>query len=258
MKGRARPPEPGFRPGCASRRPSGLPSSIVPPLASARSRRPSRPEPDCSTAPPTPLSAISSRSTPLRGRRPHLDQRGVRVLLRVGDRLGDDVVADRLGRRRSSRSDGSSTQVDLDARMLGEALDRLGEAEIDQHRGMDAVRELPQLVDRKLQLLLGLLSSSEPRRRRLGSHDPGRVVQLLAPARSGAAAPRRGGRARAGAARCRKPRSRAPGKLASREAKRSRSLTTAARLSVESAATAMKSCVLSTLRVTDSKWNGPW
>ena len=42
--------------------------------------------------------------------------------------------------------------------------------------GMDAARELPQLVDRKLQLLLGLLQE-RARQRRLGSHDPGRVAQ---------------------------------------------------------------------------------
>ena len=44
--------------------PGGLTNSIVPPLASARSRKPSRPEPERSTAPPTPSSAISSLSIP--------------------------------------------------------------------------------------------------------------------------------------------------------------------------------------------------
>src|SRR6185436_15713159 len=42
-----------------------------------------------------------------------------------------------------------------------------------------------------------------------------------------------------------------------RPAKRSRSETTAARQSAESAETAMYSCVLSTLRVIDSNENGP-
>ena len=40
-------------------------------------------------------------------------------------------------------------------------------------------------------------------------------------------------------------------------AKRSRSVTAAARLSVVSVATAMKSCVVSTLRVIELTWKGP-
>ena len=47
------------------------------------------------------------------------------------------------------------------------------------------------------------------------------------------------------------------GTRSSRVANSSRSVTTAARQSVDRAATAMKSWVLSTLRVTDSKWNAP-
>ena len=190
--------------------PGGLTSSIVPPLASARSRRPSRPEPGRSAAPPTPSSAISSLRAPRPARGPHLDQRGARVLLRVRDRLGDDVVGDRLGaRRRAARRE--LDQLDRDARAQGEALDRLGQAEVDQHRGMDPVGELAQLVDRELELALRLL---EQRRRalRLALRDDRRRRAGAARARSGAAARRRGGRARAGAGRCRRPRSAASGR----------------------------------------------
>ena len=122
---------------------------------------------------------------------------------------------------------------------------------------MDPVRQLAQLVDRELELAprpppaASRRAAARARRAR-----PSRAA--AAQARSGAAGRRRVGRARSAAARCPRRRSCARARRAAAASRNcSRSVTTAARLRVESTATAMKSCVLSTLRVIEVKWNGP-
>ena len=75
--------------------PGGLLMVIVPPSASTRSLRPSRPEPRAKSAPPRPSSRTRTRSTPSPASRwfdLDVHDRGVRVLGGVGQRLGDHVV----------------------------------------------------------------------------------------------------------------------------------------------------------------------
>ena len=112
------------------------------------------------------------------------------------------------------------------------------EAEVGERGRVDAVGELAQLLDRERDLGAGLL---EQRRASSGTA-PGVLARRVPGgrrARSGAAGRRRGGCARAAAARCRRPRRAARATRAGRPANASRSVTTATRNSVDSAATAM-------------------
>ena len=151
-----------------------------------------------------PSSATSMQREPFVARRPDPDLGGVRVLGRVGQRLGDDVVRrglDRLGqpvaraRRRSHRQ----------RRASGQRLDRRLETAIAEHRRMDAAGELAQLLERLGELLAGALERLA-RARVVGLAGAGREPQVERRARRAAAARRRAGCARAGGARRRRPR----------------------------------------------------
>ena len=84
------------RPTIVVPRPGGLTNDSVPPAASARSRRPSRPVPPAGSAPPRPSSEIVQRRTPPSRTTVTVARRRVGVLGDVGQRLGDDVVDGRL------------------------------------------------------------------------------------------------------------------------------------------------------------------
>jgi hypothetical protein len=76
---------------------------------------------------------------------PQVDDRCLRVLGGVGERLGRGVISGRLDllpRRRAQ------IQVELDRhrRAPGERLERRAQPGLGQHGGMNAVRDLPQLV----------------------------------------------------------------------------------------------------------------
>src|SRR3954452_207174 len=96
------------------------------------------------------------RQEPLGALCAHDDVCGIRVLVRVRDRLGDHVVHRRLcGLVESLRR--QLAQGDRDDRARRDALDRVCEAEIGQDARPDAVSKLANLVDRDEKLALGFL-----------------------------------------------------------------------------------------------------
>ena len=127
------------------------------------SARPRRPEPRPGSAPPTPSSRTSTTAAPLRRRTRDRRLARVGVLGHVGQRLGDDEVGGRLDRRRQPlvRHLG---ELDRHRRAAGERLERAPEAAVGQHRGVDAARQLAQLLERGLQLLLRGRRAGAPRR----------------------------------------------------------------------------------------------
>jgi len=84
-----------------------------------------------------------------------LDRGGARILLGVRNRLGDNVVGDRLSRL-VNPTRRQLDQRDRNVRVEYEAFDCFGETKVDQHGWMNAVSELPQFVDRELQLTFRL------------------------------------------------------------------------------------------------------
>src|SRR6266498_3278604 len=88
--------------------------------------------------------------------RANRDRLGLSVPLRVGEGLGDDVVGSRL-RRGVEPGLWQFEHLDRYGRVVGKALYRLGEAEVGEDARVDSARELPQLLDRDLRLLLCLL-----------------------------------------------------------------------------------------------------
>ena len=131
--------------------PAGCRRSSSPSSAWTRSARPRRPEP---------REGRRRRRRRRRSRRPRCrscaatltcDARGARVLGDVGERLADEEVGRRLGRR-GSRVSGTSAIVDRHGRAVGERAERRTEAVLGQDRRVDPARELAQLVERGTQL----------------------------------------------------------------------------------------------------------
>ena len=118
----------------------------------------------------------------------HLERAGVRVLLRVADGLGDDVVGRRLGGG-VDPDGGDLEHRHRHRRTLREPVEGTAEPEVRQLARVLPVRELAQLVDRELQLHLrrerpaargGPGRRANPRRRCAGA-PPGRCRRCCAP-----------------------------------------------------------------------------
>ena len=83
------------------------------------------------------------------------DHRRAGVLGHVRQRLRDDVVRGGLDRPRQPLVQ-RHRQLDGHRRPVGDGTHRRLEAALGQHRGVDAARELPQLLQGEAQLLAGL------------------------------------------------------------------------------------------------------
>jgi hypothetical protein len=86
----------------------------------------------------------------------HVDRRGAGVLLGVRDSLREHVVGGRLGGLVDPPV-GQPEQPDRHRRAKRGAPDGRRQPEVRQHRGVDPMCEVTELVDRELQLRLGLL-----------------------------------------------------------------------------------------------------
>ena len=134
--------------------PGGDSIESLPSSAARRSESPISPVPRAGSAPPTPSSDTSIVAWPLlRATRINRLLR-VGVLDDVGQRLGDDVVGGRLDRRRQPLG-GRAGDAHRDRRALGQCRQRGLQPLLGQHRGVDAARQLAQLLQRRLQLGLG-------------------------------------------------------------------------------------------------------
>ncbi len=184
------------RPDPSCRRPGGLAISSAPSSVSTRS---SSPRARCRARDPRrrrrrPRPRRRSRRPP-RPRRSRRAPRCVRVLDDVRERLGGDVVRSRLDRGREAL--GGHVDVDRERRAQHERLERRPQATVGEDVGMQASRQLPELLERlgssarAVEDLRGLSASSRASPRRAGAR---------ARAPRAAAARRRGGSARAAGA----------------------------------------------------------
>ena len=108
------------------------------------------PEPRPASTPPMPSSRTSSVRTPSSCEAIKLDDVRVRVLGDVGERLGGDVVGGRLDRRRQPLVE-RHVDVDRDVGATCERPERRPEPGLGEDRGVDAARDLAQLVGDVLQ-----------------------------------------------------------------------------------------------------------
>ena len=199
----------------AYRRPRGLRTSSVPPIAPRPGppARPGRRPPAPGSAPPRPFCHGPRRRAPP----PHAPGadgglRGLGVAGDVRERLGDHEVGRDLDRRVQPLL-GRLLDRDRYARALGERDERRTEAALAQHRRVQAAGELAQLPRSPS---TGRRSPRRAaRRRRWGPRRPCAArAAASSRARRGAAGRRREGRARAGAARRRRRRRSAPARRA--------------------------------------------
>ena len=179
------------------RRPRRLSRVIVPPIASTRSLRPSRPEPRPASAPPTPSSRTATRRAAVAHLDLDLHLRRARVLGRVRQRLRDDVVGRHLDRTPAA-AHRSHVELDRNRRPVRERLERRAEPALGEDRRMEPECDLPQSVEGCREPFgdVGQLVSMLAQLLRHGSPAP---PAPRAPARRAAAARRRAGRARSGA-----------------------------------------------------------
>ena len=147
---RARVPTParsGIRARTSVPSPGGLRTSSVPSSAPTRSPRPRRPEPLDASAPPIPSSRTSITACAVLARDGHHRVRRVGVLGDVGQRFGDDEVGRGLDRAREPFRQ-PALELDRHRRAAGERLQGGVQPALGEHGGMDARREIAQLVDR--------------------------------------------------------------------------------------------------------------
>ena len=191
----------------------------------------------------------------LRERRTHMDRRGLRMLLRVGGGLAEDVVGGRL------RALVEPQSREARAAVSGSSSGPPGSGSHLRGPGARArsggFRARARAIRRAPAATLPKHSSGDRKPAREPLPPAGRRSRSAPRARAGVAERRHAGCARCAAARCRPSRSRARGRHSSCSAIRSRSDTTAARHNVVTAATAMKSCVPRTSTDGECEANGP-
>jgi hypothetical protein len=120
---------------------------IEPPRASTRSVRPARPDPRAGSAPADAVVADRQHQAAMAHGQRNLDARGLRVLHRVGQRLGRDVVRrdlDRLGAPRIRRD----IKVDRYRGTAGKRPQSRAKAALGKDRREDPARDLLQFSHR--------------------------------------------------------------------------------------------------------------
>ena len=147
---RSRRPLPDAPTGPEARRaracpvPGALSTHSSPSSASTRSRRPRRPVPRSASAPPTPLSAISTSTRLVDALDAHPRRVRAGVLDDVGERLGDGVVRRRLDRLGQALGQ-ADVERDRERRPGREHLERRLETALREDGRVDPLRELAQL-----------------------------------------------------------------------------------------------------------------
>ena len=139
----------------------GLQTFRRPSSASTRSASPRSPEPFAGSAPPLPSSVISTISVPLSRLTSTVADSRLGVLGDVGQALGDEVVGGDLDLRRRALGE-VDVERDADRRAGGERLQRHRQAVVAQDRGVDAARDLAQLLQRGVELARGQVSAARP------------------------------------------------------------------------------------------------
>ena len=130
---------------------SGLSTSSRPSRAARRSDSPRRPEPLCRIGGADAVVGDLDHDAAVDGGDADVHRSRLRVLDDVRDRLGDDVVRGRLDRRGQPLR--GQVELDRQRRPRGQAFERRAQAAVGEHGGMDAARELAQLLERLRQLL---------------------------------------------------------------------------------------------------------
>ena len=139
-------------------------TSSVPLSAATRSDRPRSPEPSLTLAPPTPSSLHLHQQLSVDALDPHRRVLGARVLRHVRERLRDHEVG--RGLDGGGQATGALTDdVDRDGRARGQRAYRRLEPALGQHHGMDAARQIAQL----LEALPELVDRAVEERRRVGT-----------------------------------------------------------------------------------------
>ena len=134
--------------------PRGLSTCRRPSRASTRSTRPRSPEPLVGIGAAHPVVRDLDDCMSVHGGDANGDRGCLGVLGHVRERFGDDVVRGRLDRLGQALVE--KLEVDRERRPRDERLDRGGQAAVGEHRGVDAARQLPQLLERLRELVGGL------------------------------------------------------------------------------------------------------
>src|SRR6266545_5408145 len=130
----------------------GLRSEIVPPIASARSFRPSSPDPCAGVGTTDAVVADGHAKHTVRRLDSHVHDRRTRVLRRIRERLRDDVVRRHLDGLRQPHL-GLQGELDRDRRAARERLERRPEPALGEDRRMDPESHLTELVEHAVQSL---------------------------------------------------------------------------------------------------------
>ena len=128
----------------------------VPSTVAARVVSPSSPPPGSMWAPPTPLSSTSTTMIPLGARDADLEPRRCGVLGGVRQSLGDHEVRRGLDRHRRPRVE-VDRDLDGDRASCRERRERRIEAAVGEDRRVDSAREVAQLRECLLRVLVRLL-----------------------------------------------------------------------------------------------------